>query len=191
MPMGIVSDSEFESELNKPNTVQAPSIQEKVHVPVVIKDMERGRTPGAVGVPDGLRKIIGDESVTNGREAAIALARDFGISESSVSAYAKGATSTASYNDRPNAGVINSAKERISKKARARLMMSLNLLTEDKFADAKARDIAAVAKDMSTIVRNMEPPPSVNPTDSTAPRFVVYSPQFKQETHYQTLVVKE
>jgi hypothetical protein len=187
MSMGIVNDSDFDSELerlkNPPN---------HVHTPVVIKDIERGRTPGAVGVPSGLRKIIGDESITNGRQSALELAQGFGISASSVSAYAAGATSTATYDDRPNAATINSAKERISKKARAKLMLSLNHMTADKMDTTNAKDLSSIAKDMSVVIKNMEPPPINNPgMDASKPAFVIYSPQIRQENHFQTVVVKE
>jgi predicted transcriptional regulator len=185
MPMGIVSDSEFESELNKPDTTSPP----KVHVPVIIEDIQRGRTPGSVGVPDGLRKVIGDDAVTNGRQSALELAADFGISASAVSAYTKGATSTATYNDRPNEDTIKSARERITKKARSKLLMSLNKMTPETMP-TKARELAGIAKDMSAVIRNIEPP-AANVGENGGPTFVIYSPQFKKEEHYQTLVVKE
>ena len=187
MAMGIVSNNDFDSELDKLSPTKEPV---KVHVPIIVPSIQRGRSKGDVAVPDGLRKIIGDESVTNGREAAVSLARDFGISESSVSAYAKGATSTSSYNDRPNEDVIKSAKERISRKARSKLMLSLNKMTPESMEGVKARDLAAIAKDMSAVIRNVEPPPKTE-VGPGGPQFIVYSPQFKQENHYEVVQVKE
>lgn len=187
MAMGIVSNNDFDSELDKLGSNKEPV---KIHVPVIVPSVERGRSPGAVAVPDGLRKIIGDESITNGRQSALSLAKDFGISESSVSAYAKGATSTATYNDRPNEDIIRSARERISKKARGRLLLALNTLTPEKIAFANAKDVSGIAKDMSVIVKNMDPPQQVG-GGPNGPTFVIYSPQFKKEEHYQTVVVKE
>lgn len=189
MAMGIVDNDDFESELKK--LKNPPS---HVHIPTIVEPTPiKGRTPGAVGVPDGLRKIIGDESISNGRQQAIELAESFGISASSVAAYSKGATSTASYDDRPNVGIINGAKERISKKARSRLMLSLNHLTSEKMDITNAKDLSSIAKDMSVVIKNMEPAPSPNQLNGEAgkPAFIIYSPQIRQENHFSTVVVKE
>src|SRR6185312_13410217 len=129
MAMGIVSDSDFEKELEKLNSdsIPSPSIQK------LPKDTN-GRGNGNFEVPEGLRKIIGEEANINGRASALQIASDFGISASSVSAYTRGATSTASI-DNPHAEIvnhINTAKLRVSKKARKRLMMALNEITQER-----------------------------------------------------------
>lgn len=187
MPLGIVSDSDFESELG--NTSSKPKPVKSGQVTRI----ERGRTPGAVETPDSLRKIIGDEAVTNGRDSAIELAKQFGLSESSVSAYAVGATSTSSYDTRPNKDVIKDARGRIKIKAGKKLMMALNKMTEEKLDETNARDLSGIAKDMSAIVRNMEEndPSGQTRSDSNKPAFLVYAPTVKQENHYQTVIAKD
>lgn len=181
MPMGIVSDKDFNSENSKLNP------QKNITPPKSTPTKERGPN-----VPDSLRKIIGDTAETDGRQEAIALAAQFGISPSSASAYGVGATSTKTYNDRPNAGIIRGAKERISKKARAKLMLALNHLTEDKLEGAKAHELSGIAKDMSAIVKNMDDDSSDKdkPVDNR-PAFLVYAPTVNQENHYQTVIAKE
>jgi len=188
MPMGIVSDDDFESEIGN----LTPK-SKKESISGTVTRIERGRTPGAVETPESLRKIIGDEAVTNGRESAVALAKQFGLSESSVSAYAVGATSTATYNDRPNIDVIKDARGRIKVKAGKKLMMALNKMTPDKLEASNARNLAGIAKDMSAIVRNMEEgeAPTRNPNDVNKPAFLVYAPTVKQENHYQTVIAKD
>lgn len=189
MAMGIVSDSDFDSELDK---LSGPSKPVVPLVPEVIP-IERGRGEGSTEVPESLRKIIGEESVTNGRQQAVELAKQFGISPSSVSAYGVGATSTATYNERPNNSIITEAREKVIKRARAKLHLALSHITKDKLESAGVRDIAGVAKDMSTIMANAESKnakANSGEVDNT-PRFVVYSPQFRQENHYETVVVKE
>ncbi len=114
MPMGIVSEKDFEMEREK----MVPSTNPIPTKPVEIVDVNRGGGVGSVEVPNTLRNIIGEESITNGRQAAVELAQQFGISPSSVSAYGVGATSTASYAERPNAPQINGVKEKIAKRAR-------------------------------------------------------------------------
>lgn len=183
MPMGIVSDSDFQSELKK-NQTNVPS-------EVTIKPIERGRGNGNVEVPDSLRKVIGETSITDGRQEAVDLAKSFGISPSSVSAYANGATSTSSYADQPNKSHVTEAKERIAKRARGKLMLALTHLTQDKLKDANARTLAGVAKDMSAVVKNMEPEIAKDTSPSNGPQFVIYAPQYRDERHFEVVQAKE
>jgi len=188
--MGIVSDKEFDSALDdcvNPKPKSVPVAQ--------IVDITRpGRKEGDVNVPDSLRQVIGDTAVTDGRQEAVALAKNFGLSPSAASAYANGATSTASYNEQPNKATINGAKERIAKKARAKLMLALTNLTPDKLAGAKARDIAGIARDMSQVIKNVEPDtaPGVGGVNTGGgPAFVFYAPQQREESTYQVIQAKD
>jgi hypothetical protein len=192
MAMGIVSDKEFDSELGRlgPKSDSTKSEELKGEIVGEIKDVTRGRGQGNIGVPNGLRNIIGETSITDGRREAVELASIFGISPSSASAYAQGATSTSSYSDRPNGPVINKARERISKSARNKLMMALRHITEDKLEGTKARELAGIAKDMSAVVKNMEEDGPKVPT-SNGPTFVFYSPQFRKEEHFEVIHAKE
>src|SRR5215831_1011577 len=109
MGMGIVSDADFE--LEQSNLRPVPTKTE-------IKELERpGRSDGDNNVPDSLRKIIGETAETEGRQEALALARTFGLSDSSVSAYANGSRSTSSYDNQPLLDHINKSKARVSKRA--------------------------------------------------------------------------
>lgn len=184
MAMGIVSDDEFESEienLNRNKNVDA-TIAELPHP---------GRQEGDNNVPDSLRKIIGETSEIEGRQEAIELAKQFGISGSSVSAYANGSHSTSSYDRQPNLNHINRAKERIGLRARKTLMRALSSITPDKLAESDAKELAGVARDMSAIVKDMEPETLKNPENSNSPTFVIYSPQFKEEKHFEIINLRE
>lgn len=186
--LGIVDDTQFELELDNSN---AKKEYRPLDVSVIQKE-DRGRHKGDNEVPSGLRKIIGEESVINGRESALALATDFGISPSSVSAYAKGATSTASIN-RPEITLQNyltSRKNRASKRALRNLNNALDHITDDKLSDIKAKDLASIAKDMSVVAKNMEPANAGN-ENNNAPKFVVYAPTIRDERTYETIVVSD
>jgi hypothetical protein len=185
MGMGIVSDSDFDSErgkLNRTNTTSKAEIKESP---------TKGRGLGNVEVPDSLRKVIGETSVIDGREAATELAKNFGISPSSVSAYSVGANSTTSYADRPNQSHVDDVKNRISKKARGKLMLALTHLTKDKLEAANARTLAGVAKDMSAVVKNMEPDTPKVSNETNGPTFVIYAPQYRKEEHFEVVQAKE
>lgn len=188
MGMGIVSDDAFDSELSKIGPTPIKDVES--HEIAIIQEINRGRGEGNIEVPNGLRKIIGDESVTQGRASALELANNFGISPSSVSAYAQGAHSTSSIDTKPDISGIITAKLRIAKKARNRLVTALNAITPDKISEAKVKDIAGVAKDMSAIIKNMEPESGRNVSEN-GPTFIFYSPQFRKEEHFDVVQVKE
>lgn len=190
MGMGIVSDSDFESEIGKLNPSASQNGNGKSIA--VIKEIEKGRPKGGLEVPENLRKLIGEESVINGRQEGLELASNFGISPSSVSAYANGSRSTASYENQPDLSHLNEAKLRVARKARNRLFLALNSLTKDKIETAKAKDISSVAKDMSAIIKNMEPDiPKSNGNGNGGPTFIFYSPQFRKEEVFEVINVKE
>lgn len=178
MGFGIVSDEEFEKELSR-------AIQN-----YEIKQIERGRKPGSREVPDTLRKIIGEEAAINGRQSGLQIAQQFGISESSVDAYKVGARSEATYNDRPASEYINQAKARVAKRARNKLIQAIHHITEDKLAEAKAKDLAGVAKDMSAVIRNMEPEMK-REDGQKGPTFIFYCPQTRSEDTFDAVFVGE
>lgn len=194
--MGIVSDKDFNSELTKsssdkksPSEIKAPTVSPVIEGQIV--DVNRGRPVGAVEVPNSLRKVIGEEAAINGRTSALELAQTFGLSPSSVSAYAHGATSTATYDETPNSPHINSAKDKISKRARSRLMSALKHLTPEKMEGAKAKDLAGIAKDMAAVVRTMEPEVKGPTNVNNGPTFVFYSPQQRKEEAFDVVYAKE
>lgn len=183
MAMGLVSDEELEKVLKNSGN------RAVVNVP-----LPRGRKEGDVNVPESLRKVIAQDSIENGRQSALALAESVGVSASSVSAYANGSTSTTSYNQR-NAALVNHAnevKEKISAKARTKLLVALKEITPEKLKGAKLKDVAGVARDMSAIVRNMEPKES-GESGGAVPKvnINIFAPQRKQESDYEVVEVNE
>lgn len=180
--LGIVSDEIFEAELNDLRGVDSGVAR--------IIDMKRGR--GSVTqVPDVIREIIAEDAIRSDKTQK-EVAEDFGVSASSVSAYKNGATSTASY-DKPNEQLAehnNKIRTDIISTARSRLVSALSHITPDKLAEAKLKDVAAVAKDMSVIIKNMEPEIKEK-DDRPAPQFIMYAPQFVKEEKFETIYVKD
>lgn len=190
MGMGIVSDKDFEAERKDSEVGKS---EPKPRPSVVIPMVEKGRGTGNFEVPNSLRNIIGETAAVEGRQAGIALAREFGIGPSSVSAYTNGATSTASYDKTPNKEHINDAKQRVGKRARAKLMKALNKLTDDKLDAVNAKDLSGIAKDMAVISKAMDTDDGKSNSGNTvnATTFVVYAPQHKTEEHYDVVHAKE
>ena len=187
MAMGIVSDSEFEKEL-KNNRVE-PTTDTKAQIKIIDKP---GRKSNDVNIPESLRKEIGSTAIEDGREAAIDLAHQFGISASSVSAYTQGARSTSSYNERPDKPAIDFTKGKIASKAISKLSLALKHITPEKLEGAKAIDLSTIAKNMSAVIKNMEPEADASQNrGASAPQFVFYSPQFTKMENFEIINSKD
>lgn len=173
MPLGIISEEEFLNELAPPK--ELPKV---VHI-------ERGR--GSVKeVPQSIRAFIAGESLNGAR--AQELSEAFNISESSISAYKNGATSTASYN-KPDENLkanVDSIKEQISDRAQKKLRIALNALTKDKMQESSARELSGVAKDMAVIVEKMTPKTS---NDDVQVVLHLHGPKMKRVEDYEVIDV--
>lgn len=188
MPIGLVSDDDLQVELDRLSGTPKPIEGQ------VVDKISKGRKDGDLNVPDSLRQIIGETAVIDGRQAALKLASDFGISPSSVSAYAKGATSTTTY-DSPSRSIIqhiNKSRARAVKRASKTLNAALGAITQEKLDYADASNLSGIAKDMSVIIKNLEPQ-QVQSDDAAAktPQFVIFAPTFRDERTFETIEVKE
>lgn len=179
--MGIVSDNDFEIELDRLGGIPPP---------VKIIDMNIGRGNGNKEVPESLKKIIGENAITEGSKETKVLTQALQISDSSLSAYKNGSTSTASYDspDKELKNHVDGVRDKIINKSRARLLQAINHITKEKLEGTKARDLAGIAKDMSAVIKNLEPDDSSR--NNNRP-FVIYAPQFRSEQSFETLVVQE
>jgi hypothetical protein len=186
MPLGLISDDDFLSELeNSAITVLSGQVIERPPL---------GRGPGNIEVPDTLRKIIGETSNIESPSDAVELAQNFGISRSSVSAYANGSTSLATYNkpDDPLKSHIDSAKLKVSKRASSKLMKALHHITDDKLGSAKAVELATIAKSLSGVVRDMEPDTPKNPgLIGGGNQIILYAPRLIAEGALDSVRVEE
>lgn len=182
MPLGILSDSDFESELGK--------FDKTIAITGEVMDMPKvGRVGPAV--PEVVRTIIGEDAIENGNESAKQITKALAISDSSLSAYKVGANSTATYN-KPN----DELKKHLDNKRRVIITASQNTLldalaniTPEKLSGTKARDLAAIARDMSATIRNMDEDGS-SKTPSNQP-LVIFAPMIKEETAFEVINAKD
>jgi hypothetical protein len=179
--MGICNDEDFELEINSLTKIE----------PEIIPMPDKGRGYGNGQVPESLRKIIGEESIEGNRQSALELGRAFGISDSSVSAYSAGSTSTSSYQSpvRSLNSHLNKVKEKIQSKARRRLTLALDSITPEKLQEANLREASGVARDMSVIIKNLEPESNKEENNNT--QFVIYAPSFRDERSFDIIRVNE
>jgi predicted transcriptional regulator len=188
MPIGLVSDLLLAQELEK---ISSKSSSPRPALEGVVENTPtRGRKEGDKNVPESLRKVIAEEHLLNGRESALQIASQFGVSSSSVSAYAKGATSTTSYNQPAKSLIqhINKSRERAIKRASKTLNGALAAITQEKLDYADAKDLSGIAKDMAVVIKNLEPASQVEDSAKQAGvQFVIFAPQFRKEESFEVI----
>jgi predicted transcriptional regulator len=181
-PMGIVSNEDFEKSIK----------QSKIEI-AKVDDIKKGRGEGTKNVPDEIRALAAQSAISN-EGTGENIARAFGISPSSVSAYKVGAHSTTSY-DKPNQDLfdkITGHKQRITKRALKTALSALSHLTPENLSNVKARDLAAIAKDMTAIIADMEPKVPINQNNQqNNVQFVFMAPRVREISEYQTIQVNE
>lgn len=183
---GIVDDASFELQLASLNKNGSKNEAEPR---ATFATIERGR--GSVNaIPTELRKIIAEEAISG--TPAKELSKLFEISESSISAYKNDATSTSSYNQ-PNGELAKSndvVRQTILDGARGKILIALENITDEKLRDAKVRDTASVAKDMSAIIRNLEPQTDKG-QNGLNQQFIFYAPKSKKESDFEVVEMRD
>lgn len=173
MPMMVVGESDFELEVSRLN--------------VDYKTIEAGRGNGKVAVSGEVRKLIASEALAGCSVEDIR--KRYDISASSISAYKVGATSTSSYHkpDKELADNNKVIKATISERAEGVILESIGLLTVERLAAAKARDIAGIAKDMSAVISNMKEGGNVN----NGVNITIMVPPVKSEEDFKVIDIGE
>lgn len=184
MPLGIVSDELFDSEINKRDDTES-----EMNIAEVLDLPNLGRPEGKKNTPDFIRNIIGEE-IINGADKK-ELAQLFNVGPQVPELYSKGARSQATYHDRDNSTArhVNSVREKIVKKASNRLTVALNEITPDKLREASLKDLSTVAKNMSGIIKDMSP--EEKPNDNPGNQIIIFAPQRNELNHYEVMQLQE
>ena len=183
MAIGVVTGDAFEREMRALNIV--PDIEHQVNEEVRALVRGRGNKPE---VPMEMRALIATEKQAGASSKE--LQDEFGVSASSVSAYANGATSTATYNDPEKAitDALEASANVVIGKAQKKLLSALDAISESKLLDAKPNVASAVARDMSNIVKNMKPEAGLTINNN---KIVVFKPRTREEDEFETIHVIE
>jgi hypothetical protein len=178
MALGIVSDDIFEQELEK-------------FLPAVIvppKTDNRGRFAGTETTPDSIRKVIGDTHLEGGVAAGKEMAELFGLTTEASRAYKDGKLSLTGRMAENLGPHIAKTKERIARKAGRIAIHALSAITDEKLSEAKAGELANVARAASSIVKDMVPE-----TESHRPQnltqIVLHAPKMASEDKYDVIDV--
>jgi len=153
---------------------------------IEVRSLTHGKKPGTENLSDDQRKIIAEAAHVSGKTIQ-EIAEEYGVSPDSVAAYKNGATSLATYNE-PNVDLdkhIKDVRQTITATAQNKLMLAMQEITGDRLADAKVRDVASIAKDMSSIVKNM----GTELTYNDNRKVILYKPRQKEEDEYEVIDV--
>jgi predicted transcriptional regulator len=153
-----------------------------------VETIERGRGEGNGNKTMEERKEIAAAAIASGLTND-EIAKAFDVSHQAVSSYKHGATSEATYHKKvPELeSHVNQVKNQISEAAQNKLMTAINLLTDSKIGQAKARDIAGIAKEMSVVLKNMTPEGPL--IDNR--KVLVYQPRLKEEDDFVVINLNE
>lgn len=210
MALGIVSNEDFESEVNNssvdygnnsidygntniPNKSESDSDSDKSS-PVVTSDViiqkNPGRHPEVSNIPQSLRKILGETTAVEGLARGKELANALGvISQPTLSTYARGEVSRGVVNE-DMTNYLNGRKTKISKRALNKLNLAISLIDETKLIGCEAKELSSVAKDMAIVAKQMEP--SEKKEEQKDPvQFHFYAPQIRNENHYEVVNAKD
>lgn len=175
MPLGVVQSSDFDAELSRIS--DASRSNEKVQI------IERGRGP-KLATPQIMRELIAGEAIAGASAKEISEA--FNISPSSISAYKHNATSTASYHspDESLKKANDELRKDIGGRAQNKLRDALDAIVFPQ--DIKPQIAAAIARDMSSVIKNINPNPDVQINNQ---QVIVYKPRMREEESYEIIQV--
>lgn len=197
MGMGVISDEEFERQYQNVTHVKSntdkPCAPNTIIEAEVIDSPSKGRKEGDNNLPESGRNLLGITANIEGRKDALQLAKALGISPSSASAYANGATSTKSYNEpkKELVDVIKKSRQRATKKALTTLHSALDNISEDKLSHLDAKDLASISKDMASVVKQMDPSDGNDNSRGPLVQFQLFAPAIKSESSYDSIQVND
>ena len=192
--MIICSRDEANSLLQDSRNLLSTDERNKDVIDYPIEQIKHGRGAGVENLTDEMRKIIAEEAILSGKSQE-EIAKEYGVSIDAVRAYKNGATSSATFNT-PDAvlgphvaEIKEEVKEQIKTHAQNALLTAIQSLTDSKISGAKAKDIAGIAKDMSSVLRNIEP--QTNGPIINNNKVLVYSPRVKEEDDYNVIEARD
>jgi hypothetical protein len=204
MALGIVTDTDFEKELNNSShttktvmtDIPPRASNSEVIIPTIVENPSVGRTPDVSNVPQSLRKILAETHAVEGLGRAQELANSLipgGISQPTLSTYGNGQISRGNHkssesNDLLN--YVNGRKTKITKRALNKINLAMSLMDEDKLNSCDAKELSAITKDMAQVVKHMEPEQRED-RKSEPVQFIMYAPQVRTENNYDVVVAKD
>lgn len=182
MPLGIISESDYNKEVISSLNRITPARS----LPIIELDKDKGRNNKSE-TPDSIRSVIAQEALLG--VSAKEIAREYNVSQSSISAYKKDATSTTSYNksDKSLRNRNSIFRDRIVRKSSRIALTALDSIDSRDFETASLTDKARVAKEMASIVRDMS---GSDNDESGKPiaQIIIHAPQMRTDKDYIDII---
>jgi len=86
---------------------------------------------------------------------------------------------------------LNKTRQRITKRAAGKLYKSLGVIDDESLEKLSALEASTVAKNMSAIIKNMEPPDAKGGTTVNGPVITFYAPHLVREEVFETIQLNE
>lgn len=186
--IGVADNESFQAELDRLTNKTSDKKIDVLPSNEKVVDINRGRTEGRTEISQEARAFISGEVLSGARANDVAKA--FGVSESSISAYKKDATSTSSYHkpDKELSELNDASRRRIVGPAQQTLIDAIEAITPEKLNGSKVNVASAVARDMSSIIKNMQPDAGSTVNNN---QVIIYKPRMKEEDDYIEMQVNE
>lgn len=155
----------------------------------IIQKEGPGRTEGRKNLPSFLKEVIGVEAHLT---TAAQVAESFDVSLSTVEncKHSRAGQDREKYKNEELKRAIDRNLGEIRDTAMQKLMMSLNLITEDKVNKASVRDISVISANLSKVVTHALPKEDKkDPLEEGAMKLIVYAPVIKTLNEYKVVEV--
>jgi predicted transcriptional regulator len=185
MALGILSSESFNRELARFNIAVSAEQDKESATQIQEKELIKGRNNKSE-VPSEIRKLAARESIAGA--SAKSISDLLGVSPSSISAYKNGATSTSTYDkpDRELQEANNQFRDKIKNLASTRLIEAIESISADKLAESKPQVASAVARDMSSVIKNISP----DLQDQVNQQVIIYKPRMKDVEEYEVIDIR-
>jgi hypothetical protein len=179
--MGLIESA------NSPEIMEASVTEMPPSNIVEHKRSGSGRTAGTVNrTPEERMQIAEDAAILGSAEAA----RIHGCSQSQAHSYAHGFNTCAQrLPSNANGESAINAIEKVRQRAIDKILMAMDLITDDKLGNQTPQAISQVAANLSKIPSNLESRDTGDINRGNTVNVVVYSPPVKEERQYKTIKI--
>lgn len=175
MPLGIVSEEDYQKEKN------SYELDDKVRIDRTV--IEKGRGEGTKEIPSVVREIVAESKLLG--ESNDEIKKYFKVSDSSISAYQHGNTSTASYHKKDSR--LEKVRNNVSKRAGKGLLAALDAINNKDLNREEAKVVSGIAKDLASVFEKITP--EIKKEKEQNVHLHLHVPKMKEVSDYEVIDV--
>lgn len=192
----FIDDKELDRRVNRDDNLIAKLRKSKNHKSRVDIPNEQGRQKGDNNVPPIVREIVGTLAHFDSRSS---IADSFNVSPAQVSNYKNGKVTPQLGDDYDGNIALQQAIDRnlgrVRDKALEKLVMTLDAITPEKVhTTVKAKDLSAIASNLSSIVQKSMPiaiQRKIHESGGSAVQLNLYAPTTRTEEDYEVITINK